>query len=56
MTLDEKENHKNASWNVRSYQNIPPLQFSCFYDKYWLKNDQKTDLQQYANELLGENC
>ena len=33
-----------------------PYQFSCFHDEYWLKNDQKTDLRQYANELLGENC
>ena len=54
MTLDEK-NHKIALWNVRSCKNIHPYQFLCFYDEYWLNNNQKNDLQHYANEFFGGN-
>ena len=38
-----------------SYEKIPSYQFSGFYDEFWLNNNQKTNLRQYANELFGEN-
>ena len=50
-----KKNHQKTLRNVRSYKNIPPYQISCLYDEYWLNNNQKTNLRQYANELFGKN-
>ena len=40
---------------IYQYTNIPIYQFLCSYDKYWLNNNQKTDLQHYANEFFGGN-
>ena len=47
---------KRAHGMLENHRNIHPHKFSGIPDEYWMNYNQKTKLQQYANELLGENC
>ena len=54
MTQDEKEIPKTHYGMLDNVKICLPTNL-CFHDEYWLKNDQKPNLRQYANELFGDN-